>query len=129
MSKIIYLDLENGISGDMLLGALLDLGANQEVLEDVIQDLGLDIGLDIEDKEQGLTIGKDVDITTNEEHKHRKIREVIGMIKDSSLAKGIKVKSINAFTELGRVEGKIHDQPAKDVELHETGMLDRKSVV
>ncbi|MGM0511043.1 MAG: nickel insertion protein, partial [Thermoplasmatota archaeon] len=63
MSKIIYLDLENGISGDMLLGAFLDLGANQDVLGNVIQDLGLDIGLDIEDKEQGLTNGKDVNIT------------------------------------------------------------------
>ncbi len=124
MSKVIYFDLENGISGDMLLGSLLDLGASEDVLEKVIQDLELDIELEIKDKEQGFTEGKDVNIITKEEHKHRKIREVIRMIKDSSLEKEIKVKSINTFTELGKVEGEIHDQPAKDVELHETGMLD-----
>ncbi|MXY17404.1 MAG: LarC family nickel insertion protein, partial [Acidobacteria bacterium] len=42
MAKILYLDCFSGISGDMLLGALLDAGAPFDELERVVASLGLD---------------------------------------------------------------------------------------
>ena len=47
MAKKLYLDCQSGISGDMLVGALLDLGASEKILKDTLASLPLE-GFEIE---------------------------------------------------------------------------------
>jgi len=90
MSKIIYLDLENGVSGDMLLGALLDLVDDKEIIGDMVEKLGLeDVDIVATDRKE-LFSGKDVKVKYDDQP-HRTLSEIIDIIKGSSLSKWVLV--------------------------------------
>jgi len=121
--KIAYFDLSSGISGDMLLGAFLDLGASEKVLNDVIEELDLDnVNVIIEDKGDPLR-GKDVEIKY-EDQPHRHLSTIIDMIQSSDLNDFVKEKSIDTFELLGEAEAKVHDMDKDEIEFHEVGMID-----
>ena len=123
MSKIIYLDLENGVSGDMLLGALLDLVDDKEIIDDMVKKLGLeDVDIVVTDRKE-LFSGKDVKVKYDDQP-HRTLSEIIDIIENSSLSKWVKEKSIEAFKGLGKVEAYVHDVPLDKVAFHEVGMVD-----
>ncbi|MFP4184769.1 MAG: nickel pincer cofactor biosynthesis protein LarC [Thermoplasmata archaeon] len=123
MGKVAYLDLNSGISGDMLLASLIDLGADAGLLNDVIDELELeDVHIEIADEERGLS-GKDLKIK-HQDQPHRKIVDVIDMIEESDLPERVREKSIEAFRSLGEVESEIHDVAFDELELHEVGMID-----
>lgn len=118
-----YLDLSSGISGDMFLGAMLDLGASGEVLNTVIDELGLEnINVIIEEKGDPLR-GIDVKIKYKDQP-HRHLSTIIDMIESSELSGFIKEKSVEAFELLGRAEAKVHDMDKDEIEFHEVGMID-----
>lgn len=123
MNRIVYFDLTSGISGDMLLGALLDLGASKEKLYQVIDKLGLEgVEILVENKEK-IIEGKNVKVRYKDQE-HRQLSEIIEMIKDSTIEEKVKEKSMVGITFLGKVEAKIHGKPIEKIELHETGMID-----
>lgn len=123
MNKIIYLDLENGISGDMLLGALFDLVDDKKILDDMIEKLGLeDVEIVVTGKKE-LFRGKDVKVKYDDQP-HRTLSEIIDIIENSNLSKWVREKSIEAFKELGKVEADVHDVPLDKVAFHEVGMVD-----
>ncbi|MFW6196435.1 MAG: nickel insertion protein, partial [Thermoplasmatota archaeon] len=104
--KIAYFDLSSGISGDMLLGALLDLGASEKVLNNVIDELGLEnVNVLIEDRGDPLR-GKDVKIKYKDQP-HRRLSTIIDMIEDSGLNDFVKEKSVETFELLGEAEAKV----------------------
>lgn len=121
--KMAYFDLSSGISGDMLLGAFLDLGASEKVLNKVIDELGLkNVNVLIEDRGDPLR-GKDVKIKY-EDQPHRRLRTIINMIEDSGLNDFVKEKSVETFELLGEAEAKVHDMDKDEIEFHEVGMID-----
>lgn len=123
MTNIIYLDLENGISGDMLLGAFLDLVEDEEILDDMVEKLGLeDVDIVVSDRKE-LFSGKDVKVKYDDQP-HRTLSEILDIIESSSLSDWVKEKSIEAFTELGKIEADVHDVPLDEVAFHEVGMVD-----
>lgn len=123
MGRIAYLELTSGISGDMLLGSLFDLGADAALLNDVIDELGLEnVYIEITDEERGFS-GKDLKIK-HRDQPHRKVVEIIEMIEGSDIDEWVKEKSIEAFRSLGEVESEIHDVPFDELEFHEVGMID-----
>ncbi len=123
MKKIAYLELSSGISGDMLLGSLVDLGADVKVLNDVIDELDLsDVHIEITDEERGLS-GKNVNIKYKDQP-HRSVVEIIDKIENSDLGEKVIEKSVEAFRLIGEVESEIHNVPYEELELHEVGMVD-----
>ncbi len=121
--KIAYFDLSSGISGDMLLGAFLDLGASEKLLNDVIDELGLEnVNVLIEDRGDPLR-GKDVKIKYKDQP-HRRLSTIVDMIEDSGLNDFVKEKSLDAFELLGDSEAKVHDMDKDEIEFHEVGMID-----
>lgn len=123
MEKIAYLDLRSGISGDMLLGSLIDLGADVKILDDIIRDLELqDVHIEIEERYEGIS-GKDIKVRFKDQPE-RKLSDILRMIEEADLKDEIKRLSCEAFETLGKVESEIHDVDFEELSLHETGMVD-----
>jgi len=123
MGKIAYLDLSSGISGDMLLAGLIDLGGDAGILNDVIDGFGLEgVHVDICEEERGV-VGKNVKIKHSDQP-HRKVVDIIEMIKSLDMSRWVKKNSIESFRRLGEVESHIHGVSFEELELHEAGMVD-----
>ena len=123
--KIIYFDCFSGISGDMITGALLDLGLDFDFLKKELEKLKLK-NVKIEAKKvvkQGITSTK-FDVIAKHEHHERNLSDINKIIDDSSLDKEIKEKSKEIFLKIAKAEAKIHNVPLKTIHFHEIGAID-----
>jgi uncharacterized protein (TIGR00299 family) protein len=127
--KILYYDCFSGISGDMHLGAMLDLGVDPEHLLGQLRKLDLD-GWDIkisEDRRKGIT-GTRVDVILDEGAKdskvHRNLSSISSIIKESKLEEAVKLRSLRMFKKLAGAEAKIHGLGIDEVHFHEVGAVD-----
>lgn len=125
--KDLYLDCFSGISGNMLIGALLDAGMPQDQLVNELRKLNLD------DKEYAITI-KQVNkqgitacyfnVTTNEHSPHRNLHDITMIISQSSLADELKETAVNIFTNLAQAEAHVHGVSIDKIHFHEVGAID-----
>jgi len=146
--KTLYLDLLSGISGDMFLGALIDLGVDVRRLEHELKKLKLDgYHLHVARKQKSGIEGVKVDVHLHEsrgskvegrEHEHeqephhdhhhhddnRTFAEIKQLISRSKLSPWVKKKSIAVFQRIAEAEGKIHGLPPARVHFHEVGAVD-----
>src|SRR3954470_6480640 len=138
--RTLYFDCFSGISGDMTIGALLDLGLDLEYLRSELRKLPVD-GYRIKSSRvvrANLSAMKfDVDIDgdtghTQDEHSHahphagvhRKASEILAMISSSALNANSKRIATDIFTKLAISEGNVHHVSPEDVEFHEVGAVD-----
>ena len=125
--RICYLDCFSGISGDMLLGALVDSGLPIEALQDDLDRLGVK-GLRVasEPAKRGGLAGTKVHIHAHEHHHHhhRSLSAIEAMIGGSEIEEGAKRDAIRVFRRLGEVEARAHAIPLERVHFHEVGALD-----
>jgi uncharacterized protein (TIGR00299 family) protein len=119
-----WIDASAGVAGDMLLGALLDAGADlaavRRAVELVIPGAVRIAGTPVE--RAGLRALKvDVEpLVDDPPHRSwREIRELLGPLPHAVLAPAMAV-----FTRLAEVEGRVHGVPADEVHFHEVGALD-----
>lgn len=123
--RIAYFDLISGLSGDMTVGALLDLGLPREKLR---QELG---------KLQGLkcrfTTGKKLihgiqavsfRVQGEKRNHPRSWAEIRQLIKKSSLQAEVKERGLDIFAKLAEAEGMIHGVKPERVHFHEIGSMD-----
>jgi hypothetical protein len=133
--KVLYLDCIAGISGDMLLGALIDLGLDVKVLRRELAKLKLD-EFEISarrDQRQAIT-GIKFDVLVREPHcslltphpahHGRTCREIKQLIESSKLGHDVKRRAAGAFRRLAEAEGKIHGMAPEKVHFHEVGAVD-----
>jgi pyridinium-3,5-bisthiocarboxylic acid mononucleotide nickel chelatase len=122
---IAYFDCFSGIAGDMILGALIDLGVDIQVLKNELKKLPL-AGYDIkvEQVECNHIAAKDVTVTVTEEQSHRSLSEIIDILKRSTLDTKVKTLSKDIFSHLGNAEAKIHHVNREKVHFHEVGAVD-----
>ena len=123
--KILYLDCFSGASGDMLLGALLDVGAPEETVREALDAFGLDdwrLTVESADLASIRAARARVEIV------HRSTRRTYGDIKElltsSTLDEGIKARALRIFTLLAEAEGRVHGVNPSDVHFHEVGSTD-----
>lgn len=123
--KILYLDCFSGISGDMFLGAMLDLGLDRKDFLDELQKLNLsDYNIDIKKSINKGISGTDVYIETTEQHPHRGLTEIYKIIDESLLKDKVKRKSKDAFLKLAKAEAKVHGTTPDKIHFHEVGAVD-----
>ncbi len=123
--KIAYFDCFAGVSGDMILGALIDAGLPTEVLNQELAKLDLQ-GYTIEavKSEKKHISGTRFHVDIPHEHHHRTLRVIRDMILKSTLDAPVKEHSIAIFTRLAEAEAKIHNKSVDEVHFHEVGAVD-----
>lgn len=123
--KTLYLDTFSGISGDMMLGLLLDLGVDQRQLEQELQKLPI-AGYTLEvgrEQRHGIE-GCRVQVQCEETHHHRSWSTIDAMLEQSNLHPPVKQMSRNFFRMLGEAEAKVHGIDIDKVHFHEVGAVD-----
>ena len=123
--KIAYFDCFAGISGDMILGALIDAGLNVNQLKKELNKLSLS-PYEFKTsrvKKNGIG-GANVVVVGKEEERARGLEEILNIIDKSKLDAGIKEKAKQIFNRLAAVEAKIHRKRKRDIHFHELSGLD-----
>ena len=122
---IAYFDCFSGIAGDMILGALIDLGVDIKVLKKELKKLPLTgYDLEVEQVQCNHITAKDVTVTVTTNQHHRSLSEIKDILKRSTLEPQVKALSQTIFHNLGKAEAKIHDVDIEEVHFHEVGAVD-----
>jgi len=123
--KPAYFDCFAGVSGNMILGALIDAGVALDDLKTELAKLKLD-GFDLTANKvvrNGIT-GTHVEVITEESHVHRHLKDIEEIINQSDLAPDLKDKSKRVFQTLAKAEAKVHNTTPDKIHFHEVGALD-----
>jgi uncharacterized protein (TIGR00299 family) protein len=124
--KILSYDCFSGISGDMNLGAMIDLGVDPGYLIDELKKLNL-AGWDLQvqkDQRHGITGTKVTVIQTGHEHAHRHLSDLEKIINDSALNIKTRDLSLKIFMTIAQAEAKVHGTTIDHVHFHEVGAID-----
>ena len=122
---IAYFDCFGGISGDMALGALVDLGADFSVLEATVEALGLsgEVELDREREHRGHLGGTRVRVRVRE-GRSRALPELQAAVAQADLTPAVRERALRALALLGAAESGLHGRAPADLHLHELGGAD-----
>jgi uncharacterized protein (TIGR00299 family) protein len=120
-----YFDCFSGISGDMTLGALLDLGVPLKWIKDHLGRLPLtNFDIKVATVQRNGIRATSVRVDAFDENPSRNFLEIRSLIEKSPLSKTVKSISIQIFERLAGVEAKIHNCSPEDVHFHEVGGID-----
>lgn len=123
--KIAYFDCFSGVSGDMILGALVDAGLEVSELEAELRGLPLrGFRLRAEKATRRGISGTKFNVITDEHDVERHLPDLNGIIDRSSFSDDIKESCKRIFAELATVEAGIHDKSVEQVHFHEISGLD-----
>jgi uncharacterized protein (TIGR00299 family) protein len=114
-----------GVAGDMLLGALLDAGADLDEVRDLVARVPVDgWSLDAEPVTRGGLAATRAVVHAPEEHHHRTWRDIRKLLADATLPARVHDRAHAAFGALADVEASLHRTEPDDVHFHEVGALD-----
>lgn len=141
--KIAILDTFSGISGDMVIGALISAGLPLEYLDSELKKLKLDgyklshsivqkqsitaVKFDVQLIEESGHYHKHEEKNHSESHHHahgRTYKEIVRIIDESELSQYVKEVSKKIFEIIGEAEAKIHNVKLEQVHFHEIGAID-----
>ena len=123
--KTLYLDCFSGISGDMMVGAFIDLGLPVNLLKEELNKLSLGgYELVIKRVKKNSIDSANFNVHLSGKEKARDYKGIKNMIEASSLENDVKDLALKIFDILAEAEGKIHAVPPEDVHFHEIGCID-----
>lgn len=122
--RIAYLDCASGISGDMTLGALIDAGADRQVIAAGIDSLGLPCRLAIADVKKKGFRATHVTVEHEPQHAHRHLHHIVDLIDKSQITATQKDLAKRIFQKLAEAEAKVHGSTIQKVHFHEVGAID-----
>lgn len=149
--KTLYFDCSSGISGNMTLGALLEIIGDDNFLLNELKKLNIDgYKIEISSKVKNGITGKYVDVILDEEcnhhhehehqdneniheyehnhahhhHEHRNLNDVNEIIDESSIDEKSKDLAKRIFLRVAKAESKVHNKPLEEVHFHEVGAID-----
>ena len=126
MARIAYFDCLSGISGDMTLGALIDLGVDVGAIESAVRSMGLpDVSITAETVKKSGFRAIAVRIEHPPEHAHRHLHHITEMIdRSDEITPSAKEIAQRIFGCVARAEAKVHGTTIEKVHFHEVGAID-----
>jgi uncharacterized protein (TIGR00299 family) protein len=134
VTRVAYVNASAGIAGDMLLGALVDAGADPEAVGATLAGLGLDgWALTFEPVQRGgiaatwanvVTETHDAHDHDDHHHPHRPAHAIAALLAAADLPDAVRATATRVFDTLAAAEGAVHGIDPADVEFHEVGALD-----
>lgn len=142
--KTLYFDCSSGISGNMTLGALLEIVGDENYLLGELKKLNVDgYKIEISKKVKNGITGTYVDVILENEHhhhdhdhghahdheqhhhhEHRNLYDVHTIIDNSSLDENTKDLAKRIFLRVAKAESKVHNKSLDEVHFHEVGAID-----
>lgn len=135
----LYFECKSGISGDMSVGALLDLGADREKLDRALASMKLDneFSYVISKRPVNAIMATDFDVIIPEahvhsgehhhehhHHEHRNLDDVNAIIEKAEITEGAKGLAKRIFKIVAEAEAKVHGKNLEEVHFHEVGAID-----
>ena len=125
--KTVYFDCPSGASGDMILGALIDVGVPLERLRAELTKLGLPgWTLSAREVRRGAfrATKVDVQVEAGAQHAHRHLGDIVRILEASGLAPAIVAGAVKIFRRLAEAEARVHGSRVDEVHFHEVGAVD-----
>ena len=125
--QCLYFDCFAGISGDMTLAALIDIGVPQRHITEELRKLKVSgYTLQVSRAMKMGISGKKVTVrvSTRGHHHHRSYGDIEALIKKSSLTNSVKERSLDIFLRIAKAEAKVHRKSVEDIHFHEVGAID-----
>lgn len=122
--KVAHFDCFSGISGDMVLGALVDLGLPMELLRNALASLQLPIQVESRRVKRNGFAATQVVIQADDQESYRFLADVEALIAGSELTESQRTLARRIFTRLAEAEAAVHGIAIDKVHFHEVGALD-----
>ena len=123
--RYVYFDASSGASGDMILGALLDLGVDAALFKEKMAGLRLPVAISVRRVRRGGLAAVKVDVEVRgREHAERTFADVEKLILRSRFVPAVKDRARAVFKRLFEAEARVHGRKFKEVHLHEAGADD-----
>lgn len=127
----LYFECASGISGDMSVAALLDLGADVQKLEKALESMKLDNEFTYKILKVSINAiqATDFDVIIphhehNHHHEHRNLDDVNAIIDKAEMTQNAKTLAKNIFKIVAEAEAKVHGKELSQVHFHEVGAID-----
>ena len=126
MIRALHFDCFAGVSGDMIIGALIDLGIDPEFLNAQLSSLGLaEYELKSERVKRSQIAAVKFTAEVNESRQPaRTLADIREIINRSDLSEQVKVRSVQVFERLAEAEARVHATTREQVHFHEVGAVD-----
>lgn len=125
MTKVLYLDAFSGVSGNMLLGALLDLGIEIDALRQALSCLELGgWSIEVERTERQGLVGCHVQVNYQTCTQHRTYADIKRCLEHAPLPTAVQHDALKTFERLAIVEAELHGVELDKVHFHEVGAVD-----
>lgn len=123
--KFIYFDAVAGMSGDMVLGALLDLGVPHGLFKDSMARLGLPVNIQVSEVKRTSLRALKVDVNVQKKKPiTRKWADIEKLINEASFKVNVKQMALDIFKNLFKAESLVHGHDFHKTHLHEAGADD-----
>ncbi|MCF8106313.1 MAG: nickel pincer cofactor biosynthesis protein LarC [Desulfohalobiaceae bacterium] len=120
----LHLDCPTGISGDMFLAAMADLGLDLHPFQGILNDCGLDVRIEGRKETRSGLQGTGLRISPKIPQTFRDLDSILALIAASRLTPEVRRRSRLAFQRLAEVEAAVHDVELSAVHFHEVGAVD-----
>ncbi|MBU6241926.1 MAG: nickel pincer cofactor biosynthesis protein LarC [Acidobacteria bacterium] len=131
--NVAWFNCSAGVAGDMLLGSLVDAGADPAAIADIVSGLNVDGWALTTDRVDRCGIAATHAVVVEHHHHdddhhdhvpHRPYRDIVALINAADIPDGVRSRSLAVFRTLGEAEAKVHGVAVNNVEFHEVGSLD-----
>ena len=123
--KYVYIDASSGVSGDMILGALLDLGISPSAFQKKMAELKLPVEITVKQVKRASLRGLKADVQVNTKKRiTRKWSDIQNILRKSPISAASKKRTENIFQRLFEAEAHVHGRKFNKTHLHEAGADD-----